>query len=44
LLGLDPILWGLLASAAAGIVVSLCTKPPNPDRLSIMFDAQPATG
>ena len=43
LLGLDPIMWGLAASAATGIVVSLLTRPPDPDVISRFFDAkQPA--
>jgi SSS family solute:Na+ symporter/sodium/pantothenate symporter len=34
LLGLEPIVWGLLASLIAGVVVSLLTQPPrNVDRL-----------
>jgi SSS family solute:Na+ symporter/sodium/pantothenate symporter len=38
LLGLDPILWGLPASAAAGILVSLATAPPEPDLVARLFD------
>jgi SSS family solute:Na+ symporter/sodium/pantothenate symporter len=29
LLGLEPIVWGLLASLIAGVGVSLCTRPPE---------------
>jgi sodium/pantothenate symporter len=42
LLGLDPIVWGLLSSAVAGIVLSLCTNPPDSARVSRLFDAQSA--
>jgi sodium/pantothenate symporter len=38
LLGLDPIIWGLAASAAASIAVSLMTAPPSPAIVSRMFD------
>ncbi|OYW11973.1 MAG: hypothetical protein B7Z55_18720 [Planctomycetales bacterium 12-60-4] len=38
LLGLDPILWGLAASAIAGVGTSLITRPPNDDLISRMFD------
>jgi SSS family solute:Na+ symporter/sodium/pantothenate symporter len=41
LLGLEPAVWGLLASLAAGIVVSLVTPPPDPRRVALLFDAQP---
>jgi Na+/proline symporter len=40
LLELDPIVWGLLASAVAGITVSLWTSPPDQQRLTRLFDAQ----
>jgi SSS family solute:Na+ symporter/sodium/pantothenate symporter len=36
--GLDPILWGLLVSAIAGVGVSLLTRPPRPEHVSRMFD------
>jgi SSS family solute:Na+ symporter/sodium/pantothenate symporter len=39
-LGLDPVLWAMAASAAAGIVVSLATTPPAPERVDRYF--QPA--
>lgn len=42
LLGLDPCVWGLLASAVAGIGVSLATHPPDEDRVSLLFDEQSA--
>jgi Na+/pantothenate symporter len=41
LLGLDPIVWGLGISMVAGIGVSLLTKPPSPELISKLFDAQP---
>lgn len=42
LLGLDPCVWSLSASLIAGIVVSLISRPPNPARVALMFDLQPA--
>jgi len=39
LLGLDPILWGLAASAIAGVVVSRLTTPPPEELVSKLFDA-----
>jgi SSS family solute:Na+ symporter/sodium/pantothenate symporter len=41
LLGLEPAVWGLLASLVAGVVVSLLTPPPDPKRVSLLFDTQP---
>jgi SSS family solute:Na+ symporter/sodium/pantothenate symporter len=41
MLGLDPCVWGLLASGLAGIGVSLLTRPPEPARVSLLFDEQP---
>ena len=41
LMGLDPCVWGLLASLTAGIVVSLITPPPDPTRVALLFDLQP---
>jgi Na+/proline symporter len=43
LFGVDPIVWGLLSSSVAGVVVSLLTEPPPPELVSEMFDARPAT-
>jgi SSS family solute:Na+ symporter/sodium/pantothenate symporter len=40
LLQLDPLIWGLVASALAGIGVSLRTRPPDPARVSMLFDAR----
>jgi SSS family solute:Na+ symporter/sodium/pantothenate symporter len=43
LLGMDPIVWGVLASAVAGVFVSLLTEPPEEQLVSRLFDA-PAAG
>jgi sodium/pantothenate symporter len=40
--GLEPIVWGLLASSAAGIFVSLMTSPPDERLISWLFDRQDA--
>jgi SSS family solute:Na+ symporter/sodium/pantothenate symporter len=42
LFGLDPCIWGLSSSLTAGLLVSLVTPPPDPARVSLLFDAQPA--
>jgi sodium/pantothenate symporter len=45
-LGLEPIVWGLIASTVVGIVVSLLTEPPDERLISWLFDRQedqPAT-
>jgi len=42
LLGFDPCIWGLSSSLTAGLLVSLVTPPPDPARVSLLFDAQPA--
>lgn len=39
-LGIDPIVWSLLASAIAGIGVSRMTSPPDEQRVSRFFDVQ----
>lgn len=39
LFGFDPCVWGLSLSFLTGIVVSLVTKPPSDDRVSMLFDA-----
>ena len=41
LLGMEPAVWGLLASLVAGVVVSLLTPPPDPKRVALLFDVQP---
>lgn len=40
LMQLDPLLWGLLASAIFGVTVSLLTRPPDPGVVSRLFDAE----
>jgi SSS family solute:Na+ symporter/sodium/pantothenate symporter len=40
LFGLEPIVWGLLASLLAGVLVSLCTTPPDPKLVSRLFDVE----
>jgi hypothetical protein len=40
--GMDPIIWGVLVSAIAGIGVSLLTRPPDAAVVSRLFDV-PAT-
>ncbi len=40
LLGLDPIIWGLSASLAAGVGVSLLTPRPDPALVSRMFGGE----
>jgi hypothetical protein len=39
--GMHPFVWGVTASAVAGVVVSLVTKAPDPAIVSKLFDAQP---
>ena len=39
LLGIDPIVWGLVVSGAAGVMVSLITSPPPDELVSRLFDA-----
>jgi SSS family solute:Na+ symporter/sodium/pantothenate symporter len=38
LFGLEPVIWGLLASAVAGVAVSWTTPPPDETLLAKMFD------
>ncbi|MDX1945159.1 MAG: sodium:solute symporter [Pirellulaceae bacterium] len=40
LLGFDPIVWGLAMSLVTGIVVSLCTRPPEAALVSKLFDRE----
>ncbi len=35
--GLDPCIWGLSASLLAGVVVSLCTRPPDDAQIESLF-------
>jgi sodium/pantothenate symporter len=37
--GLEPMLFGVMLSAAVGIIVSLCTPPPAESVVSPLFDA-----
>lgn len=39
LLGMDPMVWGVLASAAGGVFVSLISQPPDDALVSRLFDA-----
>lgn len=39
LLGLEPVVWGLLASSVLGVGVSLCTRPPPAELVRKLFDA-----
>jgi SSS family solute:Na+ symporter/sodium/pantothenate symporter len=43
-LNLDPMLWGLLNSLLAGVVVSLLTRQPAEDFLRQVFDGRPNAG
>ena len=38
LLGIDPMIWGLAASLASGVIVSLLTSPPRAELVSRLFD------
>ena len=40
LLGFDPCVWGLTSSFAVGIVATLLSPPPDPERVALLFDAQ----
>ncbi len=40
LLGLEPIVWGLMVSCLTGVIVSLLTRPPDERLLSWLFDRQ----
>jgi SSS family solute:Na+ symporter/sodium/pantothenate symporter len=42
-LGYDPFLWAMALSGAAGVAVSLATKPPDPALVSRLFDDQRST-
>jgi SSS family solute:Na+ symporter/sodium/pantothenate symporter len=39
LLGFEPVVWGLAASLAAGVGVSLATSPPPLELVRSLFDA-----
>ncbi len=42
LLSVDPIIWGMGVSLVVGVVVSLCTRPPDARLVSRLFDAPAA--
>jgi SSS family solute:Na+ symporter/sodium/pantothenate symporter len=42
-LGVDPIIWGLLASIVCGIAGTLLTNPPSPELVSRFFDKPAST-
>lgn len=42
ILGVDPIIWGLLASIVGGIGGSLASPPPSPELVKRFFDVRPA--
>jgi SSS family solute:Na+ symporter/sodium/pantothenate symporter len=39
LLGIEPIVWGIVVSGVFGILVTMMSPPPSPDLVSKMFDA-----
>lgn len=41
ILGLDPIVWGLLASIVGGVAGSLLSRPPAPELVKRFFEIQP---
>jgi sodium/pantothenate symporter len=43
LFGVDPLIWGLLVSGVAGVVVSLLTKPPKDEVVSRFFEVRVPT-
>ena len=43
LFGLEPIVWGIVVSGLAGIIVSLLTPPPDESLVSRMFDREPTS-
>ena len=43
ILGVDPVVWGMLASALAGVFVSLVTTPPPKELVSRLFNAPTAS-
>ncbi len=43
LMGMEPLVYGVLVSAVIGVVVSLSTSPPPAEIVSPLFDAPPET-
>src|SRR3954466_5597332 len=43
LFGLDPCVWGLSSSLAAGLVGSLATRPPRAELVARLFDKEPTS-
>lgn len=43
ILGVDPIIWGLLASVVGGVGVSLLSRPPSPELVKRFFEIRPKT-
>jgi sodium/pantothenate symporter len=43
LLGLEPLIWGLLSSLVVGVMVSLVTRPPDERLVSKLFDVVEGT-
>ncbi len=43
ILGVDPIIWGLLASVIGGVGVSLLSRPPSPELVKRFFDVRPVS-
>ncbi|MEI8382723.1 MAG: sodium:solute symporter [Planctomycetota bacterium] len=41
ILGVDPIIWGLLASVVGGVGVSLLSRPPSPELVKRFFEIRP---
>ena len=41
ILGVDPIIWGLLASFIAGVGTSLLSRPPAPELVKRFFEVRP---
>ncbi|MFM8477137.1 MAG: sodium:solute symporter family transporter, partial [Planctomycetaceae bacterium] len=43
LLGLDPLIWGLLSSSLSAVIVSYCSAPVDPQLVSRLFDREPSS-
>jgi Na+/proline symporter len=41
LYGIDPLIWGLLGSVSAGVIVTLLTKPPDDAVVGRFFEVRP---